>query len=566
MQKEAYKYMADRSKPGPFIIFSIFIIFLYISPIYSDRPTETIIIGAAFAITGTFRIITEFSFVSVYAKRKQYWITAYSLGVTSTAIIWGIFILLIVAEYGIHWISLLSLMATAGISAGGVFAVIPDKKLSLYFQIVTLLPTAFYSFTLGNAAAYSISYMFLVYLIFMTVTSRKLHDEYWTSVKNAHLLDERAKELEIARDKALDLAKIKSHFLATMSHELRTPMNGILGMSQLLELSKLNEEQTEYVSTIKKSTNSLLTIINDTLDLSKIESGKVTLEYQHFNIHTLIANIGKLLNQTIRKKGLAFAVHIDEDCPPDLIGDQGRIQQILLNLLGNAIKFTEHGSISINIKCIDEDDDCLIRFDVIDTGIGINLSSQSQIFSSFTQADSSTTRKYGGTGLGLTISKQLVTLMNGEIGIDSQEGAGSTFWFQLPLTTTGSTKIRERNETNASTDHSHGFALDSNILSQLKETMEDQYTQLIKAHIDSSTQTIKRIAQHIQNRDAENLGIHLNGLKSSSASIGAKALEAQASFIEKRLIKTGRLPDAEEHQKLINLFDDMIVALAEELE
>ena len=561
MQDEAYEYMASRSKPGPILIFSFFILFLFVSPVYHDQPLEISIIAIALLIVSTVRVINEFGFHKFYWRNKTLWKKLYASTISLNAFVWGMFCLVVVGEYGIHWISLLILICTAGISAGGIIAVIPHQKLSFVFQSLILLPTAFYSFTMDSAAAYSISYMFLSYLIFMSLMSRKLHAEYWAAMENVRLLDKRAKELEIARDEAVQLAKIKSDFLATMSHELRTPMNGILGMSQLLELSNLTEEQQEYVSTIVSSTNLLLSIINSILDFSKMESGNVDLEHRHFNIKELLADIEKLMNPAINEKQLTFTIDFDKNCPEDFVGDQGRIRQVLLNLLGNAIKFTTQGSISIVVSCASNN---RIRFAVVDTGIGIDASKQSQIFSAFTQADASTTRKYGGTGLGLAISRQLVELMDGEIGIESQVGKGSTFWFEIPLASTG---INKSQATKTSVDESEKindedtFVLDNNIIKQLKETMEDQYPQLIESHIRSGKDTMENILKSMQNNNIDDLKTYLNSLKSSSASIGASMLEAETSFIEKQLTKTGKLPDQAEYKKLSDLFDKMVDAL-----
>ncbi|MDH5257955.1 MAG: ATP-binding protein [Gammaproteobacteria bacterium] len=565
MQDEAYDYMASRSKAGPFLISSFFLIFIYVSPIYTDQPTEILTIGLSMLAVTLFRITNEFGFDKFYSKNKSAWKKLYAFGITCHAFIWGIFCLIVVAEYGIHWVSLLILICTAGLSAGGIIAVIPHQKLSLAYQSLILLPTAIYSFTLDNAAAYSISYMFLCYLVFMSIMSKKLHQEYWVSVQNVRLLDDRAKELEISRDKAVALAKSKSDFLSTMSHELRTPMNGILGMSQLLELTTLDEEQSEYVSTIQGSTSLLLNVINDILDYSKMEAGKVTLERRHFNVNTLIDDINKLMGPAVLQKNLEFLIDIDPNCPSDFIGDQGRIRQILLNLLGNAIKFTNSGSISISVKCVGLDEEILVRFSISDTGIGINLSQQSQLFSHFTQADTSTTRKFGGTGLGLAISKKLVDLMGGKIGVESKEDVGSTFWFEISLPATGVTEstTTEKKPTRKF-EKKPKFVIDENVLSSLKQTMEEQYSDLIKAHISSSTDCMKKIHQSIEDQNITSLKTYLNSLKSSSASIGAKILEAEIMFIEKQ-VDDNKIPENAEYEKLLNLFNDVVVVLKNEL-
>ncbi|QQR94292.1 MAG: response regulator [Bacteroidota bacterium] len=321
-------------------------------------------------------------------------------------------------------------------------------------------------------------------------------------------------EKEIAvleKDKAEESKRLKQQFLANMSHEIRTPMNAIIGTVNLLHKSNLDDKQSKYIGIIKTSADNLLVIINDILDISKIESGKFTIEEIPFNLHENVNHVYESLKVKAEEKGLAFNVDYCSTLSDNYIGDPVRITQVLINLTGNAIKFTEKGSVTIRVASI-ADVPNGVSISVVDTGIGIAQDKIQHIFESFTQESSDTTRKFGGTGLGLAISKQLIELMHGELVVESTQGKGSSFIMKLPLVATNELATETKDKVSSSVEIRKGLRIllaEDNQFNQMvaEDTLRMVIPDLTLDIVDNGVQAIEKLTSG--NYDLVILDIHM---------------------------------------------------------
>jgi len=315
--------------------------------------------------------------------------------------------------------------------------------------------------------------------------------------------------IEEARDVADKANKLKSEFLANMSHEIRTPLNGVLGMAQLLEKTELDDKQRKFTDTIFSSGTSLLTLINDILDISKIEAGLLELETEPFDLNTVLTDVQSAIAGIALQKG----IEVSSKCEPGVeglyCGDAQRIKQVLINLVGNGLKFTEEGSVNIRVRSTDSSE---LRFEVTDTGPGIAPEKLKAVFERFTQEDGSITRKHGGTGLGLAISRDLVELMGGQIGVESAAGKGAQFWFQIPLETVDATlqqKAQTLGETHASVTLFDDFEEPANIQEADAPADQHQECKILLAEDNPVNQVM--IAESLKLMDGISLSTVENG-------------------------------------------------------
>jgi signal transduction histidine kinase/CheY-like chemotaxis protein len=320
---------------------------------------------------------------------------------------------------------------------GASMLLIIEMKYSILIMVTTIISNLFFYQLLSTLSLEQ--YLFeggllvVTICVFMIIAIQFKYNLTSRSINSKLILRDKNEQLKIAKKEAEKSKELQSTFLSNMSHEIRTPMNGIIGITRILQNTEMTEEQKNYLNAVISSSQNLMVIINDILDFSKIEAGKVALEERRFDLDETIKNVCQLLESKADEKSIYLKIDKIDDVPTFIEGDQVRLNQILINLVGNAIKFTENGGVTIHVKKIIEDDQNItIRFNIKDTGLGIPADKIDSIFNSFTQASSSVTRTHGGTGLGLTISKQLIELQGGRVWINSILGKGSVFSFEIP--------------------------------------------------------------------------------------------------------------------------------------
>ncbi|BCX89590.1 two-component system, sensor histidine kinase and response regulator [Methylomarinovum tepidoasis] len=360
----------------------------------------------------------------------------------------------------------------------------------------------------------------------------------------ALLQEETRQAMEATKQKALALAEAKSAFLANMSHEIRTPMNGVLGMLDLLRDTSLDAEQRELVNTCASSAEALLEVLNDILDFSKLEAGKLEIERIPFNLVELAEETCALLASRAHAKGLELNLFVPPKLTSRCLGDPTRIRQVLTNLVGNAVKFTEQGEVTVTLK---PQEDGRLRFEVRDTGIGMTPEVRERLFQPFTQADASTTRRFGGTGLGLTISKQLVEKMGGEIGVESEPDRGSTFWFTLPLPP--ATDTAPAPLTTAELAGKHALIVDDNATNRRIVASYLEHFGMTSATAEDGRQGLAILKQHPEGFDLVILDMHMPNLDGAGLAAAMQA-DPRLAAIPRVLLSSGTTLNEDERRCL----------------
>ncbi|MGH7436902.1 MAG: ATP-binding protein [Polyangiaceae bacterium] len=428
---ESLAALARQSVPGLFAHWVLVAVILATSSAMRAYPASIPIAAAWFAGVGAFRLVIARSFPTRGRKQPARWASLFTLGVLLSSATWGLGGAVLIAVSGGNHDSWLVLMTVAGISAGGLTSLAPDIDMLRLHLGCLLAPTLAAGLLMPAPIADKVGFAVVVvaFAAFLWTQGGIVSEAFTRGLVNTRLLERQASDLDAARIESLEASRVKSEFLANMSHEIRTPMSAVIGYADLLLDPSIGaSDRVNHVQTIRRNGEHLLTVVNDILDISKIEAGRMSVESIPTSPHQVVAEVASLMRVRAVEKKLSFDVEYRGDVPRTIQSDPTRLRQIVTNLAGNAVKFTDRGGVRVTVRC-DRADAASPKLvvEVADTGVGIAEAEMSKVFDVFTQADPSTTRKFGGSGLGLAISKRLANLLGGDVVAESTPGTGSVF-------------------------------------------------------------------------------------------------------------------------------------------
>lgn len=430
--REAFRYSR------PVFYASVFNACMFVGLFWSLFPAWQLLSWfGAFFLIALWRLLLAVGFdkaaVDDWETVRQ-WKQRFSLGLRASVVAWVAGALLFYPE-GSDRHLVYYLLCFTGVSAGGAFS-LASFRTNVAWIVIGISATiafqiSYHTWEEGWVHTLMINVMVLSYIGFLMSSSAHYREAIVQRIRLQFENEGLIEKLTVEKDRAESANQAKSAFLATMSHEIRTPLNGVMGLMQVMEDEGLNSVQRDYLGTMKRSATSLLQILNEILDYSKVESGKLELESLRFDWVELVSDVGNLMRSNAERKGIGFDLHIDANEPRSVFGDPIRLRQIVTNLLSNSIKFTERGRVQLKASLLQVGEgEVRVRIEVIDTGIGMSEEGVKSLFSRFSQVDSSMSRRYGGTGLGLAISQRLAELMDTKIEVTSKEGVGSRFWLE----------------------------------------------------------------------------------------------------------------------------------------